>query len=83
MSETGSHTMPAGPSAQATAWADATLVAALCAIDPTCGGASVRAGAGPVRDEWLALNVPHLNNAMPMSIRPPARQAPQMANMNV
>lgn len=40
---------------QPSAWADAALVAALCAIDPTCGGVSVRAGAGPVRDEWLAL----------------------------
>src|SRR5512139_325632 len=43
------------PSGQPSAWADAALVAALCAIDPTCGGVSVRAGAGPVRDEWLAL----------------------------
>jgi magnesium chelatase subunit D len=47
---------PAGQAADPpSVWADATLVAALCAIDPSCGGASVRAGAGPVRDEWLAL----------------------------
>ena len=31
-------------SGQPSAWADAALVAALCAIDPTCGGVSVRAG---------------------------------------
>ncbi|MGI9245489.1 MAG: magnesium chelatase subunit D, partial [Steroidobacteraceae bacterium] len=41
---------------QATAaWADAGLAAALCAVDPQLlGGVMVRAGPGPVRDEWLA-----------------------------
>lgn len=38
------------------AWADAVLAAALLAIDaPGCGGALLRAPAGPVRDAWLAL----------------------------
>jgi magnesium chelatase subunit D len=37
-------------------WPDAVLAAALLAIDPAgLGGAAVRAGAGPVRDEWLSL----------------------------
>ncbi|MBX9615619.1 MAG: magnesium chelatase subunit D [Caulobacteraceae bacterium] len=35
-------------------WADAILAAALLAIDPGLGGATVRAGPGPVRDAWLA-----------------------------
>ncbi len=40
----------------ALAWADAALTAALLAIDPAgLGGVSLRAGAGPVRDQWLAL----------------------------
>lgn len=63
MNESGPTARPARPAGQPTvqppsppsAWADAALVAALCAIDPACGGVSVRAGAGPVRDEWLAL----------------------------
>jgi magnesium chelatase subunit D len=38
------------------AWADASLAAALFAIDPQgLGGVVVRAGPGPVRDRWLAL----------------------------
>ncbi|MES2860644.1 MAG: magnesium chelatase subunit D [Pseudomonadota bacterium] len=36
------------------AWADAMLCAALLAVDPGLGGATVRAGPGPVRDAWLA-----------------------------
>lgn len=37
-------------------WPDAMLAAALLAIDPAgLGGAALRAGAGPVRDEWLSL----------------------------
>lgn len=35
-------------------WADAILAAALLAIDPGLGGATLRAGPGPVRDAWLA-----------------------------
>lgn len=36
-------------------WADAACVAALLAIDPAgLGGVVLRAGAGPVRDRWLA-----------------------------
>jgi hypothetical protein len=37
------------------AWADATLVAALLAVDPACGGVVLRGGAGAARDAWLAL----------------------------
>lgn len=37
-------------------WADATLAAALFAVDPAgIGGVAVRAPAGPVRDRWLAM----------------------------
>ncbi|WP_029414695.1 magnesium chelatase subunit D [Brevundimonas bacteroides] len=35
-------------------WADAMLAAALLAVDPELGGAAVRAGPGPVRDNWLS-----------------------------
>nr|WP_238231139.1 VWA domain-containing protein [Methylobacterium thuringiense] len=36
-------------------WTDALRVAALLAAEPySCGGIVVRAGAGPVRDRWLA-----------------------------
>jgi magnesium chelatase subunit D len=36
-------------------WSDALMAAALVAVDPAgLGGASVRAGAGPLRDLWLA-----------------------------
>lgn len=34
-------------------WADAILAAALLAIDPGLGGATIRSGPGPVRDAWL------------------------------
>jgi magnesium chelatase subunit D len=44
-----------GPAGEAI-WEDATLAAALFAIDPVgAGGVSVRALPGPVRDLWLAL----------------------------
>jgi magnesium chelatase subunit D len=37
-------------------WPDATLAAALFAVDPVgVGGIGLRAPAGPVRDQWLAL----------------------------
>jgi magnesium chelatase subunit D len=37
-------------------WSDAALAGALFAIDPAgLGGVSLRGGAGPVRDRWLAL----------------------------
>ncbi|MBX9706994.1 MAG: hypothetical protein K2X61_03575, partial [Caulobacteraceae bacterium] len=39
--------------ASAEVWADAMLAAALLAVDPELGGAAVRAGPGPVRDNWL------------------------------
>jgi magnesium chelatase subunit D len=66
MSEPGPVVAATPPSA----WADAALVAALCAIDPASGGASVRAGAGPVRDEWLDL----LKSLLPDSA--PVRRVP-------
>ena len=37
-------------------WADATLAAALLAVDPTgLGGVHLQASAGPVREQWLRL----------------------------
>ncbi len=36
------------------AWADAMLCAALLAVDPGLGGATIRAGPGPVREAWLS-----------------------------
>jgi magnesium chelatase subunit D len=42
-------------SPNAAAWEEASLVAALVAIDPDgLGGVSLRGGAGPARDGWLA-----------------------------
>jgi len=38
----------------ASPWQRACLAATLCAIDPKSGGVVLRAGAGPVRDAWLA-----------------------------
>lgn len=38
----------------ASPWAEASLAAALFAVDPRIGGVALRAGAGPVRDAWLA-----------------------------
>ena len=35
-------------------WSDALLAAALFAVDPAGCGLVLRAGAGPVRDQWLA-----------------------------
>ncbi len=37
-----------------TAWDDALLAAALCAVDPAGTGVVLHAPAGPVRDAWLA-----------------------------
>jgi magnesium chelatase subunit D len=46
----------ADPSLADALWADALAAAALFAIDPVgTGGILVRAAAGPVRDQWLAL----------------------------
>jgi magnesium chelatase subunit D len=48
---------PAGPDAAAgvMAWAEALQAAALVAVDPSgLGGVALRAGAGPVREAWLA-----------------------------
>lgn len=54
-------TEPASP------WSDAVLAAALGAIDPAgCGGIVVRAGAGPVRDRWLALQKAFLPEGAPV-----------------
>jgi len=41
--------------APAARWADAVLAALLFAMDPARTGIALRAGAGPVRDRWLAL----------------------------
>ncbi|WP_336485376.1 magnesium chelatase subunit D [Methylobacterium nigriterrae] len=43
------------PEAARTLWADALRVAELVAADPpACGGVWLRAGAGPVREAWIA-----------------------------
>lgn len=36
-------------------WADAMIAAALAAIDPAAASVMLRAGAGPVREQWLEL----------------------------
>jgi magnesium chelatase subunit D len=41
--------------AAASPWAQASLAAALFAIDPQANGVALRVGPGPVRDAWLAL----------------------------
>lgn len=47
-------------------WADATLAAALFAVDPSgSGGVCLRAPAGPVRERWLAM----LGGALPAPLR--------------
>ncbi len=46
---------PASGEAAGEAWADAVLAALLFAIDPPGTGVELHAGAGPVRDRWLAL----------------------------
>lgn len=54
-----------------TAWADASLAAALVGVDPHGTGAVVRAPAGPVRDAWLdslAASLPVLPRKVPLSI---------------
>jgi magnesium chelatase subunit D len=54
-----------------TAWADALLIARLAAADPHgTGGVVVRAGAGPVRDAWLAALREALPAARPMRRMP-------------
>ena len=46
--------MNQGSPAPKSPWTDATLVACVVAVDPTCG-VVVKARAGPVRDQWLVL----------------------------
>jgi magnesium chelatase subunit D len=48
-------------------WADATLAAAMLAVDPAgLGGVVVRGHAGPVRDQWLALLTQLLPAGLPV-----------------
>ena len=58
--------MTAAVSPAVAPWVDATLAAALCAVEPRLGGAAVRAHAGPVRDAWLALLQSLLPPASPL-----------------
>ncbi|MGC2781790.1 MAG: hypothetical protein WA418_39765 [Bradyrhizobium sp.] len=44
-------------------WADAMIAAALAAIDPPAVSILLRAGAGPVREQWLDL----VRDLMPQS----------------
>lgn len=47
-------------------WADALHAADMAALDPGLGGAVLRAGAGPVRDAWLARFRKGLPHGAPM-----------------
>jgi magnesium chelatase subunit D len=48
-------------------WIDATLAAALLAVDPAgLGGVALRAPPGPVRDQWLALLRGLLGDGVPL-----------------
>ncbi|NEU11064.1 magnesium chelatase subunit D [Methylobacterium sp. BTF04] len=59
------------PVATPSAWADALRVARLVAADPHgIGGVVLRAGAGPVRDRWLAALRAHLPSGSPMRRMP-------------
>lgn len=61
-----------GPETGRAVWADALRVAALVAADPRiCGGVWLRAGAGPVRDAWLAALRAALDPAVPFRRMPP------------
>ena len=60
-------------SARADTWPDAAAAAALFAIDPAgTGGVCVRAGAGPVRDRWIAILRGLLPPAVAIRKLPPA-----------
>nr|MCU0952894.1 magnesium chelatase ATPase subunit D [Burkholderiaceae bacterium] len=57
------------PSDTSPPWADAACAAALLAVDPVgLGGVVLRAGAGPVRDRWLA-GMQSLSQAMAAPLR--------------
>lgn len=56
----------------ATIWTDAMTAAALFAVDPVGSGVLLRAAAGPVRDEWLALVRKLLPDTIPMRKLPPS-----------
>jgi magnesium chelatase subunit D len=60
-----------GRGSETSAWSDACLAATLFAVDPAgTGGVAVRAMAGPVRDQWIAL----LRGLLPASA--PMRRVP-------
>ncbi len=55
----------------AAAWREAALAAALFAVSPAAlGGVSLRCGAGPVRDRWLAILSDLLPEATPLRRMP-------------
>lgn len=58
------------PPDQPSRWDLAITAARLMAIDPALGGASVRSGAGPVRDAWLAALADMLPEATPIRRAP-------------
>jgi magnesium chelatase subunit D len=55
----------------AAAWDEACLATALLAVDPGLGGIALRAGAGPVREAWLAA-LARLRQGQPPPRRMPA-----------
>jgi len=62
---------PPDGQAEVDVWSEACLVAALVAVDPVgLGGVSLRGGAGPVRDQWLA----QFREGLPSNA--PVRRAP-------
>jgi magnesium chelatase subunit D len=69
----------AGAAAEAAeqAWADAILAALLFAVDPPGTGLLLRAGAGPVREHWLALLRQQLALAPSLPPQPPSPPQPQ------
>jgi magnesium chelatase subunit D len=58
---------PPSPSPSPSPWVDATLAAALLAVDPAgLGGVALRAPPGPVREQWLALLRGLLGDGVPL-----------------
>lgn len=63
---------PPAPDTGRAIWADALSVAALMGTDPAaCGGVWLKAGAGPVRDAWLAAFRASAAPQMPVRRMPP------------
>jgi magnesium chelatase subunit D len=65
--DSATTTAAAPPQPAASPWFDATLAAALLAVDPAgLGGVALRAPPGPVRDQWLGLLRGLLGDGVPL-----------------